>query len=81
MKCGDNLEIPLQFRGPFDSDDDYLVNGLITAWKMDSAHISSHDNYTCLCTVYVVHNNTYYTCAHVLFKHFRSLNLIKRMLQ
>ena len=33
--CDENLEIPLQFKGPFDDDDDYLMSGLITAWKLD----------------------------------------------
>ena len=34
--CDETLEIPLQFKGPFDDDDDYLMSGLITAWKVDS---------------------------------------------
>ena len=31
-----DLEIPLQFKGPFDDDDDILTSGLVTAWKLDS---------------------------------------------
>lgn len=34
--CDETLEIPLQFKGPFDDDDDFLMSGLITAWKVDS---------------------------------------------
>lgn len=34
--CDEILEIPLQFKGPFDDDDDFLMSGLITAWKLDS---------------------------------------------
>ena len=34
--CDENLEIPLQFKEPFDDNDDYLMSGLITAWKLDS---------------------------------------------
>ena len=30
-----DLEIPLQFKGPFDNDD-ILTSGLVTAWKQDS---------------------------------------------
>ena len=30
----DSLDVPLQFKGPFDSDDDLLMSGVITAWRV-----------------------------------------------
>ena len=36
----DSLDVPLhdQFKGPFDSDDDLLMSGVITAWRLDSLY-------------------------------------------
>ena len=35
----DSLDVPLQFKGPFDSDDDLLMSGVITAWRLDSLYL------------------------------------------